>query len=229
MSRYRVYPLSLSDDNAQLRVALDKLVQENAALKEQNTFLKSSESVLEFQALSMDNKKHIEMLEDVRGLLRDKVGRMQDKIQMYQAKIQAVRKESKETEEDLKAHIFQLQGTIESLQDANSLKVGQLQRLKGTMESLQDANDLTAGQLQRLEGFAAEIKDLLTCSITTELMKDPCILSTGHMFERGHIIRWIDTNGTCPLTRVAVGFRDFYPFSNIPALRDVCRIVAQMC
>jgi DNA repair exonuclease SbcCD ATPase subunit len=232
----RVHPLSLAEDNLQLRLALDdlhaqicSLVLENNRLNEQNIFLKSSDSVLEFQTLHMENKEHIAKLEDVRGLLRDKVGRMQDKLEMYRARIQTKETESKEREGDLKNHIFKLQGMIESLQDANNLKAGQLHQLGGKMESLQDANNLKAGQLQRLEGFAKEIKELLTCSITTEVMKEPCILSTGHMFERESISKWVRENGTCPHTRNVIGFRDFNPYASIPALRNVCRIVAEMC
>ncbi len=41
----------------------------------------------------------------------------------------------------------------------------------------------------------------MTCPITQELMRDPVKTPSGHLFERSAIERWIDRNGTNPMTR----------------------------
>lgn len=42
------------------------------------------------------------------------------------------------------------------------------------------------------------------CSISTEIMKDPVILSDGHSYEREDIAKWFKKNNTSPITNSVV-------------------------
>jgi hypothetical protein len=45
-----------------------------------------------------------------------------------------------------------------------------------------------------------QVQDL-TCPITFDVYRDPVLASDGHVYERNAIIRWIQQQGTSPITR----------------------------
>ena len=49
-------------------------------------------------------------------------------------------------------------------------------------------------------GLAAPAESV--CPITTELMRDPCIATDGHTYERQAIETWLLTNDTSPMTNM---------------------------
>jgi hypothetical protein len=50
----------------------------------------------------------------------------------------------------------------------------------------------------------AEIEEELSCPIRGTIFKDPFTCSSGHTFERGAIEIWLQTNRTCPKTRIII-------------------------
>ncbi len=49
-----------------------------------------------------------------------------------------------------------------------------------------------------------EIPNEFLCPITTEIMKDPVILTDGHVYEKQAIQKWLANNDTSPMTKVKV-------------------------
>lgn len=47
----------------------------------------------------------------------------------------------------------------------------------------------------------ASIEENMVCPITHELMSDPVVSPNGHTYERSHVLRWIQAEGTSPMTR----------------------------
>lgn len=54
--------------------------------------------------------------------------------------------------------------------------------------------------------------DYLLCPITSELMKDPVITTTGISYERAAIVQWLKSGrSTCPVTRGQIRVSDLFP------------------
>jgi hypothetical protein len=51
---------------------------------------------------------------------------------------------------------------------------------------------------------AEQLANSLSDPIHYNLFVDPVIASSGHTFERGHIVEWLRRNSTCPITRVTI-------------------------
>ncbi len=49
-----------------------------------------------------------------------------------------------------------------------------------------------------------DIPNEFLCPITTELMRDPVMLTDGHVYEKQAIKRWLDNHNTSPLTKAVV-------------------------
>jgi chromosome segregation ATPase len=240
MWRYniRVHPLSrdmatLEEENNQLKSVVNslhqqnfELVHENQGLREQNILLNAREILPENSLLREEIKAQnayltalkeeiktqngfLTVLKEVEALSRDEIASLKVSLQLYKVKLERSAKRhfrAQSEKADLNAHIFQLQKSLESLQDANSSKTVELHKLKK---------------------LANELKEYFTCSITQELMTEPCVLSSGHLYQRDDIIRWLWRSQTCPNSRMQVRQMDFNPQIN-PTLRSVCAIVAQM-
>ena len=56
--------------------------------------------------------------------------------------------------------------------------------------------------------FSKDINDILTCSITSNIMIDPVTGSDGHTYERSAITEWLTRKGTSPITREEMRIED---------------------
>ena len=54
------------------------------------------------------------------------------------------------------------------------------------------------------ENISDNIPHEFICPITTEIMKDPVILTDGHVYEKSAIKKWLQNNNTSPLTKINV-------------------------
>lgn len=60
----------------------------------------------------------------------------------------------------------------------------------------------------------------LQCPMTLEIMDDPVIAEDGYTYERSAITRWINENGTSPMTRMRMQASELRPNRAIKALID---------
>jgi hypothetical protein len=67
--------------------------------------------------------------------------------------------------------------------------------------------------------FTLRRQDLI-CPITLDIYRDPVIAQDGHVYERAAIVRWIEQQGTSPLTREPLDISDLCPEENI---RQLCQ------
>ncbi len=58
----------------------------------------------------------------------------------------------------------------------------------------------------------------LICPITHKIFQDPVLASDGHVYEREAIVKWIETNGTSPITLQPLHIDDLLPEENIKQL-----------
>ena len=56
------------------------------------------------------------------------------------------------------------------------------------------------------------------CPITLDVCRDPVLAGDGHIYERVAIIKWIEEQGTSPLTREPLDVIGLYPLENIEQL-----------
>ena len=59
---------------------------------------------------------------------------------------------------------------------------------------------------------------IITCPITTEQFQVPMCTTYGHTFESVHIIQWVNTKQTCPLTRQELKVEDLVKNSALDEL-----------
>ena len=79
-------------------------------------------------------------------------------------------------------------------------------------------------EIKRLRAVILDIKTHLTCPITQEVVRMPCVTSSGQVFEAHSIIRWVKTRGTCPITRAPLREKDL--LRNKP-LENICKVVLE--
>ncbi len=58
------------------------------------------------------------------------------------------------------------------------------------------------------------------CPITLDAYRDPVLAGDGHIYERTAIVRWIQQQGTSPLTREPLNLKDLRSEENIT---QMCR------
>lgn len=58
----------------------------------------------------------------------------------------------------------------------------------------------------------------LICPITHTIFQDPVLATDGHVYEREAIVKWIETNGTSPITLEPLHIDDLLPEENIKQL-----------
>jgi hypothetical protein len=58
----------------------------------------------------------------------------------------------------------------------------------------------------------------LICPITHKIFQDPVLAGDGHVYERAAIVKWIQTNGTSPITLEPLNIDDLVPEENIKRL-----------
>ena len=58
----------------------------------------------------------------------------------------------------------------------------------------------------------------LICPITPDVYQDPVLAGDGHVYERNAIIRWIEQQGTSPITREPLDINDLRSDENIKQL-----------
>ena len=51
-----------------------------------------------------------------------------------------------------------------------------------------------------------QIEEQFSCSLTSEMFKDPVICNSGHTFEREEIMRWLQRSNKCPNTNIIINF-----------------------
>ena len=68
-------------------------------------------------------------------------------------------------------------------------------------------------ELRRLRSVLSqrEIPDALTCPITLEIMKTPCIACDGFTYERSAIESWLTNNRTSPKTGEPLSTKVLFP------------------
>jgi predicted RNase H-like nuclease (RuvC/YqgF family) len=102
-----------------------------------------------------------------------------------------------------------------------------IEQLESGMVALQEANHLKEMQILKLRQEVNSMKEVFTCSISQDLMRSPCVLSSGQLYNRDHIVQWLRRSDQCPNTRVPVEFHDNFPPTCI-ALKEVCAILARI-
>jgi hypothetical protein len=58
----------------------------------------------------------------------------------------------------------------------------------------------------------------LICPITHKIFQDPVLAGDGHVYERAAIVKWIQANGTSPITLEPLHVDDLIPEENIKRL-----------
>ena len=205
---------------------IDSLRAENASLstsviglQEHNKFLRE-----EIAALKLKNEKLTELTPNpVVQSLCEKVAEKVLETNEYVRLLQAREEKSRILLDSLK-----------NLRDALNLvkqNEGVLQRrifqLVDEIVALQDANHLKSMEIDRLKKCTEELREHLTCSISQELMTQPCVLSTGQVYEYGCIMQWLTRGDKCPNTSTRVMNHDYFPPASA-TLRNVCVVVARM-
>jgi hypothetical protein len=76
----------------------------------------------------------------------------------------------------------------------------------------------------------SQIYDLI-CPITLDVYRDPVRAGDGYVYERSAIIRWIEEQGTSPLTREPLNVNDLRSEENIKRLCELyrCNAVEYSC
>jgi hypothetical protein len=185
------------------RVAPDELVYlraENARLAAENLSLASRVDKLEDKVASRDEdlRFHSEWIETLWRLL-------QKNTERYMKKLKKIQKSSC-APSDTQQRIEQLESGMVALQEANHLKEMQILKLRQEVNSM---------------------KEVFTCSISQDLMRSPCVLSSGQLYNRDHIVQWLRRSDRCPNTQRPLEFHDNFPPICI-ALEEVCAILARM-
>ena len=100
----------------------------------------------------------------------------------------------------------------------------QLRCASQTIQENTISMDQATEEIKRLQAVIADIKAHLTCPITQEVVRMPCVTSSGQVFEAHSIIRWVRTHGTCPITRAPLREKDL--LRNKP-LENICKVVLE--
>jgi hypothetical protein len=134
-------------------------------------------------------------------------------------------------DEDLRFHSGWID-TLRRLLEKNRIQKSsdtqqRIEQLESGMVALQEANHLKEMQILKLRQEVNSMKEVFTCSISQELMRSPCVLSSGQLYNRDHIVQWLRRSDQCPNTRVPVEFHDNFPPTCI-ALKEVCAILARI-
>jgi hypothetical protein len=81
-----------------------------------------------------------------------------------------------------------------------------IKRNDSSFSSERSIRELCGVNMREEEASKAQnqIDEELSCHITRELFKDPVMCSSGHTFERDAITIWLQTNKTCPETRLRI-------------------------
>jgi hypothetical protein len=53
------------------------------------------------------------------------------------------------------------------------------------------------------------LKDLITCPITQDILEEPVILSDGHTYEKESIMRWLQNHSTSPMTNLPLAHKNW--------------------
>jgi hypothetical protein len=122
-----------------------------------------------------------------------------------------------------------LQGHIIGLAQARDKHADECQSLRRQLrcasQTIQEntiSMDQATEEIKRLQAVIADIKAHLTCPITQEVFRMPCVTSSGQVFEEQPILQWVRTHRTCPITRAAL--RENGLVRNKP-LENICKVV----
>ena len=80
--------------------------------------------------------------------------------------------------------------------------------------SYQESQQVVALQ-SKLNVMQDALETALTCCITHDTMVDPVATKAGHVYERIHIVDWLQREGTDPLTRQNTSVNDLVPLRNL--------------
>jgi hypothetical protein len=106
-------------------------------------------------------------------------------------------------------------------------RIQRIHQLESGIVAVQEANHLKTLELHRLKQCTDELKGYFTCTISSDPITQPYMLSTGQIYEADCIRQWLTLKGTCPNTGLEVMNRDYVaPVSII--LRNVCAVVARI-
>ena len=217
----RVAPLITSH-----AVEITSLREENASLFASIAVLQENNNLLreEIAALRLENEKLAELAPNtvVRSLC-EKVAEMAQETKEYLRLLQAREENSRVLSESLKT----LCETVCSVKKYEEELEQRIVQLEGGIVTLQEANHLKSLEVHRLKQCAHELREHLTCSISHEPMIQPCVLSTGQVYEHGCIMQWLRQGNTCPNTGTRVMNHDYITPTSA-TLRNVCAVVARM-
>lgn len=135
-------------------------------------------------------------------------------------------------EEEVKVHLQQVYHQreaefVEKVHQREAELNQRIHQLESGIMAVQDANHLKTLELHRLKQCTDELKGYFTCSIASDIITQPYILSTGQIYEAAYIKEWLTLKGTCPNTGLQVINQDYVaPVSAI--LRNVCAVVARI-
>ena len=84
------------------------------------------------------------------------------------------------------------------------------------------ADKVSAFELPKLE---KKIKEIFTCPLTLEEIKEPVIGPDGHIFEKEALFNWLDKNSIHPITGIPITKNEFFPTNS---KRDFKRKIAKI-
>jgi hypothetical protein len=202
----------------ELRLRNETLEQENAVLRVENACMmdylathSDTDEVVRLLCAKGDGAKRVQLADTVRELqlrltsMEEELRQSKLKGEAFQNIITEMGAKFNKRIKDQEEHLFQLGESIVSLQDANHQK------------------DVRLAQLRR---SVYELRDILTCSISREPIVEPCILSTGQLYEYADITHWLTRANTCPNTNAQVLPHTLLQPNAV--LRNVCAIIAGM-
>ena len=86
-------------------------------------------------------------------------------------------------------------------------------------DSQNDINELKNNLINKLTSESS-LEEYITCPISHEIMKDPVITPYGHTFDRDNIVKVIEKDGKCPLTRKKLEIKDLIPNYGLKQIID---------
>jgi pyruvate/oxaloacetate carboxyltransferase len=153
------------------------------------------------------------------GVLEDEVASRDEDLRFHSEWIETLRRLLEKNTERYRKRLQEIRKSSDTQQ--------RIEQLESGMVALQEANHLKEMQILKLRQEVNSMKEVFTCSISQELMRSPCVLSSGQLYNRDHIVQWLRRSDQCPNTRVPVEFHDNFPPTCI-ALKEVCAILARI-
>ena len=81
---------------------------------------------------------------------------------------------------------------------------------------------------QEIKPLSEAEANVYTCPINMEIFVDPVITKEGYTFERHAILKWLETNNTCPLSRGPLTINELIPNKNLKQQIEYFRKIGKL-